>query len=652
MSYQFTDEKEALEASSEPVELNYTELETSIPNLQSLAEHPALKHLSVISEGSYKPKDPCKLEHAIDVLCSTLVQNQSIQYFAIVSSRGYADIDFEMEDDDSALDIFHDPYFEKICQALSKRSKVLQLGFSAASFGFRHYERLLQVIQRNPFITAVEWYDRETWVDTSAFFAGYKIYDNIVRQMESALEVNQDFIKLLNGEGLPMTPFLPAEGQEQLINMVRGFDSGAKFFLNSRGFHFVLSSLFTGKRIIQAPDSPFKGQLHLDAENKIGEKIKQKTLVNGSEKDQALFVLSSEYKIHLMPKPHYMMMVVKILLQAFNEDPELLSHIYSFKVKVEPKETKRIAETPAKKIMPHIVIYLDLGKGPANIVVNKLYEYFAKFNTRELGLNVPARYSLLLNGLMSYAQGGGDLKNVMTDSQKEDFLSQSEVHYNLPDQHLQNPMMPDLDYFKKCLQEAMNGLQLNVRACNSVVGNLLSPLPQVRFWSHTGTLFQSSLLQDFYNQVLKPLKVEPPVNGQDEQGHFVAILLPGCIQMLRSNGFKNELLRLAKAFLEIQIKLQSTFKDSQESGPSAKRARKTGSQASAIAIGAKDSEKPNFHMFMRSQAKLLELAKKGMMTRGRSASANAGSNHKVSDSKEKAEEADSSSRRGKKRKRE
>lgn len=143
----------------------------------------------------------------------------------------------------------------------------------------------------------------------------------------------------------------------------------------------------------------------------------------------------------------------------------------------------------------------------------------------------------------------------------------------------------------------------------------------------TGRLFQ-----EFYYFVLKPLEIEPPLNGQEEGQPFLAILLPGCTQGIRSDFFQKELLNRAQAFLEVEKKtLSEAIKE-----PFTKRVKSEPVQ--------KPKAETTLPMFTRALAKQLELDKRGMMTRSRSAI----DDENRRDSKGKAEQQ----RKSKKRKRE
>jgi len=117
---------------------------------------------------------------------------------------------------------------------------------------------------------------------------------------------------------------------------------------------------------------------------------------------EAKEILSSEYKIHLMPKSEYTPFIIEQLLSGIKSDPELRDVISQIKIINDDKKIR-------KEIMPTIVIYAKLGKLNAQIALDKICRRLGKY--RGIGLGQTPRYNQKVNDLIYYAQSGGDWKN-------------------------------------------------------------------------------------------------------------------------------------------------------------------------------------------------------------------------------------------------
>lgn len=334
-------------------------------------------------------------------------------------------------------------------------------------------------------------------------------------------------------------------------------------------FHFAVSELFKGERIIFIPGSDYNELPHLHAERIVQRKIQKKEIKTTQDRTEAFQVLASEYKIHLMPKPEYLLGVTAVFLDLCFKKPALLEHIYAFKIRTDPVDQASCHGAHKNHIAPQMVIYLKLGKQSADLVLKELYEEFAKYDVAKIGLGIPARYSLAINQLISYSQGGGDVKNVMTESQKDDFLSQSEVHYNLFDQHLKNPAAPDLENYAGILEQVAKVTPLKFKdiQVKSVDSQNILPYVHVCWEAPVDSQNPQKIAPEYNENLSKFINVmkqfglrgkvlEPKEIIQANGGQFfkirIAFYLPGYVRCVR-RGFKEFIRACQKAFVEPNV---------------------------------------------------------------------------------------------------
>lgn len=116
-------------------------------------------------------------------------------------------------------------------------------------------------------------------------------------------------------------------------------------------------------------------------------------------------ILASQYKIHLMPKPEYILASITMILEACQQSSELKSLIYGLKVCPQPGSKDELDQLYAT-----IVIYPVLGHENAQILLNRLCELFSPY-CAEIGNSQVPRYNIQVNPLICYSQGDGDFKN-------------------------------------------------------------------------------------------------------------------------------------------------------------------------------------------------------------------------------------------------
>lgn len=386
------------------------------------------------------------------------------------------------------------------------------------------------------------------------------------------------------------TLYTPKNAPQDLLKLLNVLDKSSKV-LTQNNFYFALSKLFKGKRIIMLPKTPYNEMQHLEAENLIHKKIKEQNIKDSQEQSEISQVLASEYKIHLMPKPEYILPVVAEFLIGCHRNPVLYQHIQSFKIVAHPAAVQSIVPGTSKNtILPHMVIYLNLGKESANFVLKTLYEMYSEFDIKEIGLGIPPRYSLACNGLISYAQGGGDIKKIMTEQQKTKFLSQSEVHFNLPDQHLDNPAFIDLKLLAEVFTQAASTTALkfqNIMTCDGILSCLL---PHVRMSlefpqnsENPSVLRQDDLkLLQSFSAILKKFSIKgrllsPPLPITRFQGNLqttynkldLVVCLPGDINIIRKRH--QELLDNCQKCLVSEVSTSSKMEVTSNKNSSVKR---------------------------------------------------------------------------------
>ena len=155
------------------------------------------------------------------------------------------------------------------------------------------------------------------------------------------------------------------------------------------------------------------------------------------ERQRAIKVLAQEYKIHLMPKPEYVPFILNKLFEAMEGDEELKDSVAQLKV---INDDKKIRD----EIMPSIVIYAQLGKEYAQTVLDKLSQYLE--GCEALGADQTPRFNQKVNGLIYYAQSGGDWKNeyamamrAMPDDMCDEAIFEPDMIHFKGDYHLDLP---------------------------------------------------------------------------------------------------------------------------------------------------------------------------------------------------------------------
>ena len=155
------------------------------------------------------------------------------------------------------------------------------------------------------------------------------------------------------------------------------------------------------------------------------------------ERQKAVEVLAQEYKIHLMPKPEYVPFILNKLLEAMEGDQELKDSVAQLKV---INDDKKIRD----EIMPTIVIYAQLGKEHAQIVLDKISQYLEGFEA--LGADQTPRFNQKVNSLIYYAQSGGDWKNeyamamrAMPDDMRDEAIFEPDMIHFKGGHHLDLP---------------------------------------------------------------------------------------------------------------------------------------------------------------------------------------------------------------------
>lgn len=363
------------------------------------------------------------------------------------------------------------------------------------------------------------------------------------------------------GEKIIPYPYTIEDGSKKLLEILHDFDPEGTLLVSRLGYHFARSKTFTGSRVIDLKGSEYHGMDYLEAEQRVSRKLKSKQISDEKEKSEALSVLSLEYKIHIMLQPKYVLSFVFIFLQGCKKDRELLSWINCFKIRENPFQTTKAAlERQSNKVMPQVVIYIALGKTIAERMVRKICEMFSEFDTSEIGLGFPARYSVLVNSFISYAQGGGDVKNRMTESQQQYFLSQEKVHFNLPEQHIDTSTQLDLERLTEVLSKMSYLKNFNFTSISYSFGSKACPEPHVRLGlrlkkdeenPNIPSESARTLIAKLYEKVLKDFGLSPPTIGWNGLFFFLRICLPRDVTLLRSHGFKkNFVTKLFANFLE------------------------------------------------------------------------------------------------------
>lgn len=327
-----------------------------------------------------------------------------------------------------------------------------------------------------------------------------------------------------------------------------------------RGFHFINLATFQGNRVVQQPGSKFHGTPHLEVENLALHKLTTKSFTDKKEKDETFNVIKSEYKIHIMAKPEYILAVVELLIRTFNNEPELAAHIHQFKVKAFPlKFDQTTLSTPKSQTLPQIVVYPSLGKDSGNVLLARFYRLFEDYDTSQIGLGFPPRFNACYTALLSASQGGGDLKLAMTSSQQEELLTASQTHYSydvsaVESPRLSNPAVPDLKLLASALERLAVLNIFTVTSTSLSDGDKKCELPHVRLWSNfkkdpkdpkdPNKLHRDDdlILLEFNDTVIKPMGLDPISFGVEEGKFYVRVCLPGFVKIVRDPEFSNKML--------------------------------------------------------------------------------------------------------------
>lgn len=232
---------------------------------------------------------------------------------------------------------------------------------------------------------------------------------------------------------------IPFEGypEEQFSLLLQRFEPKPKTSMDGGGYIYYAPGkkkpIFTGKdgRIIRAPGTVYHGKSFDDFQGILGQDllaegvaVRRKAPKREVERckvktEIARTILYSEYKIHLMPKPEYILPVIERILMAAKNDPELANLIAQFKIYANAGEKR------GKVIQPNIVIYPRLGEDNARQLIHKLQKLFLPFDLAEIGESpelIPRR-NVQINNLLYYSQGGSDVKQEIIQEVKENRLN-------------------------------------------------------------------------------------------------------------------------------------------------------------------------------------------------------------------------------------
>lgn len=226
-----------------------------------------------------------------------------------------------------------------------------------------------------------------------------------------------------------------AENQSHLRKIIKKYDPNGEAVDMLQGYFFYINkdndSILKGTREIEAPHTPYHKE-NFDL-LKVQKRLKRDWMFgNTTEKKIAEDILGSEYKIHLMPKPEYVLDCLDKLLETINKNPELKNLIETFKVCTTLNEDKPNLNKKGQ-IMPTIVIYPKLGKTAAEKLLQTINKIFSEYDVEEIGSGHTPRFNSKKNNLVYYCQGGGDLKNEwireLPKEKHDQFLTERGIHY-------------------------------------------------------------------------------------------------------------------------------------------------------------------------------------------------------------------------------
>jgi len=222
--------------------------------------------------------------------------------------------------------------------------------------------------------------------------------------------------------------------KDELDTIIRQFDSKG-FVKLILGYYFFVSERFQLIQEIDSAKSPFNGQ-RFDIVLRDGSKDLDK--LSETEKDELVKVAAREFKIHLMPKPQYMLPIIRMIFDLLKKNPALVTLIHLMKIISLPG-----VKDKHKLELPSIVIYPILGRENAKLVLDAFRKFFSSYDVKQLGEDRQPRYNTRVNELIYYSNGGGDFKNKLTVDDRTKFLTATKVHFapnfTSQDPHLLTP---------------------------------------------------------------------------------------------------------------------------------------------------------------------------------------------------------------------
>lgn len=211
--------------------------------LEVLAQNSSLKQLHIDSsdEGSGARLGPSKIMNpAAHHLCS-LIQKQQLTDLILTYDVDFHDEYNEINDgNEEHAWLFKFSLFKEICQSLSSCKSIVRLGFSTATFFKAHFEALLNLTNRNPYITDIDWYPSDidltrnhgvvyTTYDTNKFVTQCKPeYRNILIQIQKQLERNRALKGLIACVSKATEQY--ASQQSKLINIQRAIAEASTLY--------------------------------------------------------------------------------------------------------------------------------------------------------------------------------------------------------------------------------------------------------------------------------------------------------------------------------------------------------------------------------------------------------------------------------------
>lgn len=205
-----------------------------------------------------------------------------------------------------------------------------------------------------------------------------------------------------------------------LTEILRRFDSQGKV-KNSSRYYFLSSLYFYKPRIIDFPANPYFHKKNFDG--LLSHYTKNK-FPDEKAKEEFIQIASDEFKIHLMPKSEYMLISVKLIFEFLSEHPEILKFIHDIKI----TDTYGMVDREQRP-MPQIVIYPMLGRESLFGVLTMIKTLFPNEISSQIGSGVVARFSRQFNPFLCCSNGGADFKYSLTEQDKINYLTESQVHF-------------------------------------------------------------------------------------------------------------------------------------------------------------------------------------------------------------------------------